>query len=543
MPVASGRWDGMWVGMARARCRIQRAALMTTATLAWAGLAPAQQPAEDFVRETTPLPVARHFHGAAVMGDYLYVIGGADAGQKAVLATQFARINGDASLGEWQTTRSLPSPRMYLANSTLVLNDTVYVVGGAGDPVANKYFDTAFVARPGPDGQLGEWTESPPFGRSAGTIAAVSTPGHIHAIGGLGSGAKQEAVVVANVWSSAVLPDGSLGPWTPGPSLPSALWYHNAAAAGGRVYVWGGLKLPRASAAGSLSTEVFSSPILGDGRLGPWKTEPQKLPRGFYSSTSGVVGPYLMAVSARYSGKDVSSDVWWTAIGGDGLAPWRLRPAPSLPHRLYHATAYDYRHGVIYVPGGRASMENKQPSPRTFALMLSPDARRAGEASWQQSERQHTQSVSAAFGDSMEAAARRTGVTSLAYLAENTLPPDAPPGFVTPRAAQNRTPGAMIKPMVLFFRSGGAKPSIEQESALRSVDFGKLAETTTFVWVDVEDMPQMAQQYGVFRVPTWLFFDTYQGLPAGRHTGVLTMPQLVEKVLAAKADQGIGAAY
>lgn len=454
----------------------------------------------------------------------------------------FAAIGDDGSLGTWQETTALPSPRMYVANSTLVLNDTVYILGGAAEPIADKYFNTALVSRPDAGGRLGAWIESPPFGNGAGTIAAVSTPGHIHAIGGLGANTKQESVVLNDTWTSAVLPDGTLGPWTAGPRLPTPLWYHNAAAAGGCVWVWGGLRQRRASAEGSLSPLVFSAPILGDGRLGEWRAEEQKLSRPFYSSTSGVVGPYLLAIGARYSGKDISSDVWWTAVGSTGLAPWRMKPAPALPHKIYHATAYDYRRGVIYVPGGRASMDNKQPSAKTYALMLSPEARRAGEQTWEQAQLRHSISLSEAFGDSMVSAARTTGVVSLAYLAENTLPSDAPKGFVTQRAAQQRAPGAMIKPMVLYFRSGSAKPSLDQETTLRSLDFEKLAETTTIVWIDVRDMPQMAQQHGVFRVPTWLFFDTAKGLPVTRHTGVLTMPELVDKVLKTKESQGIGVA-
>lgn len=502
-----------------------------------------QGAAADFVHETTPLPVARHFHGAAVMADKLYVFGGADAAQKPILGTVFAPINNDGSLGAWQATTPLPSPRMYVANSTLVLNDTVYVLGGAAEPLADKYFNTALVSRPDSSGQLGPWTESPPFGRGAGTIAAVSTPGHIHAIGGLGANSKQESVVLGDVWTSAVLPDGTLGPWTEGPRLPTPLWYHNAAAAGGRVWVWGGLRLRRVSVEGSLSPLVFSAPILGDGRLGEWHGEEQKLARPFYSSTSGVVGPYLLAIGARYSAQEISSDVWWSTVSGTGLTPWRMRPAPTLPHKIYHATAYDYRRGVIYVPGGRASMDNKQPSAKTFALVLSPEARRAGEQTWEQAELRHSISVSEAFGDSMVGAAGTTGVASLAYLAESTLPDDAPKGFVTQRAAQQRPPGATIKPMVLYFRSGAAKPSLDQEAALRSLDFEKLAESTTFVWIDVREMPQIAQQHGVFRVPTWLFFDTIKGLPVARHTGVLAMPELVDKTLETKRSQGVGAAY
>lgn len=500
------------------------AGLVATLSLASHSLG---QATADFVRETTALPVGRHFHGSAVLGNYLYVFGGADAEQDAVLKTHVAALDASGAVEVWRETTPLPGPRMYLANATLVLNDTVYLVGGSSAPLKGDLFNTVLSARPGPDGQLGAWRESPPFGEPAGKVAAVSTPGHIHAIGGLAdSAAKGESEarrnrVLSTVWSSAVLPDGSLGPWTAGPSLPVGLWYHSAAAAGGRVYVWGGLK--RASTVPeNISAEVYSAPILLDGRLGDWRREVQSLPRPFYNAPSGVVGPYLLSIAPRYGAEETTSDIWWTAVGGIGLAPWRTTTSATLTNRLFHPAAWDYRRGIIYIPGGRATKEDRTPSARTYALILSPEARRAGEESWERSEDQHTRSVSASISDNVGGA---TGAAALSYLSENSLPPEAPPGFQAPGVL---TSGAATsdKPIVLYFRHPGSRPTADQEAMLRSPEFTALARDHAFAWVDVEALPQLAQQHGVFRVPTWLFFDARRGLPLRRHTGVLSTAEL-----------------
>lgn len=500
------------------------------------------QGGRDFVRETTPLPQARHFHGSAVLGDYLYVFGGADGSQQPLLSTHFARINNDGSVSQWSDTTPLPHPRMYLANSTLVLNDTVYLLGGARDPLAEDYLNTVLIARPGADGRLSRWVESPPFGSGAGTIAAVTTPGHLHAIGGLGTSAQQKDVVLDEVWTCEVKADGMLGTWTAGPKLPVALWYHNAAAAGGRVWVWGGLRTPQPDPATSISAFVFSAPIRADGQLGTWRAEAQQLPRPFYSSTSGVVGPYLLAVAPRYGINSLSSDVWWSIVGADGLSPWRASVSESLTNRVYHPTAYDYRRGYIYVAGGRAAKTNKTPSNKTLALILSPEVRRAGEKSWQDAEQRHTMTVSQSVDEQLASRAASATGGSLSYLVAGELPPEAPTGFVTHQVAIEDQGQPETKPLVIYFRMGGAKPAMDQEAAMRSEEFRGLAQQATFVWIDVEQQPQMAQQHGVFRVPTWLFFDGQKGMKVGRHTGTLTLAELAHLVSMAGAQTPVAGA-
>lgn len=488
----------------------------------------AQPSGGDFVRETTSLPAARHFHGSAVLGNHLYVFGGADASQQPILATHMAALDATGAVESWRQTTPLPGPRMYLSQSTLVLDDTVYLVGGTSAPLKGQLYNTVLMARPQPDGTLGNWVESAPFGEPAGKVAAVSTPGHIHAIGGLadseakGEGESRRNRVLATVWTSKVQPDGTLGAWAPGPSLPVPLWYHSAAAAGGRVYVWGGLKRA-VVAAENASADVYSAPILLDGRLGEWRREAQSLPRGFYNAPSGVVGPYLITIAPRYDADGVSSDVWWTTVDAMGITPWRSTTSSTLTNRLFHPTAYDYRRGIIYVAGGRASKEDRTPSARTFAVLLSPEARRAGEEAWARAQSDHSQTVSASISGDLVGS---DGSSLLSYMADGRGSSGVPTGFVS-MAALETGPGLTdSKPIIFYFRHPRSRPTADQEALLRSDDFQTVARTHAFAWIDVDQAPQTAQQHGVFRVPTWLFFDPQQGTPLRRHTGVMTTAQL-----------------
>jgi hypothetical protein len=70
-------------------------------------------------------------HGAAVLGDYLYVFGGAKETLGWTDSTQVAPVYPDGSLGAWLETTPLPENRHYIANGTVTLNDVVYIAGGA----------------------------------------------------------------------------------------------------------------------------------------------------------------------------------------------------------------------------------------------------------------------------------------------------------------------------------------------------------------------------------------------------------------------------
>lgn len=88
---------------------------------------------DKIYKTTTPLQVPRQMYGTVVLGNYLYVIGGNIQGKGEdpegyVITVEKAHINPDGSLGQWEQTRPLPSNRSYIHNSTLALNDIVYIL-------------------------------------------------------------------------------------------------------------------------------------------------------------------------------------------------------------------------------------------------------------------------------------------------------------------------------------------------------------------------------------------------------------------------------
>lgn len=472
------------------------------------------KPKTDFIVLSTPLPQPRAFHGSAVLGGFLYVFGGtvtAGAIEKPSTTVLKAPILPNGNIGQWTPTTPMPQPRHYIGNSTLVINDTVYILGGAAGPLDDTLYRTAIYTRPGPDGTLEPWKESAPLGTPGlVTVTAVSTPGHVHTIGGKGPNNP-----VSEVWTNAVNPDGSISVSFPGPKLPRPLWFHSAGAVAGRVYIWGGL--PTAENTGP-SGEMLSAPILASGTLGPWRVETQKLKKPFFRGMASVAGPYLFTFCPSYGLVPANGDVWFCRVTASGPGQWMFRET-DIKSRIYSAAATDYRQGTIFVSGGRIRRA-KEMVTEVSMLRLSPEAREMAEQDWTTAQMAHADTVSAVSSE--------MGTPN--YAADAQLGPGAVAGFLP--YAKARTEAAKSgKPLVLYFNLDGVRPCKAQNELLADPKFRELAPAANFAWVDSKANPQLVQQLGVYRVPTWVFYDRAgaESQPS-RRVGVLN-PDDFSKIL------------
>ena len=85
------------------------------------------------------------------------------------------------------------------------------------------------------NGSLGVWTRGTPLPVPISNLAAIAPGGRIFAIGGWDGNGPLPSFSIADV-----VADGSLGPWSVGPSLPVPLYLQAAAASEKYVYVSGG---------------------------------------------------------------------------------------------------------------------------------------------------------------------------------------------------------------------------------------------------------------------------------------------------------------
>jgi N-acetylneuraminic acid mutarotase len=443
---------------------------------------------QDFFQKTTQLPVARQMYGSVVLGKHLYIIGGYRYEEGFSMHVEKAMIHNDGKLGAWEKTTSIPHNRSYIKNSTLVLNDIVYVVCGI-DRNSRREKNTILWSKPGAGGHLGAWQESPPYpGIGVNCVVACSTPGYIHVIGGNGP----DSVIYDHVWSAVVEQDGSISRWERGPSLPLPLWYHCGGVAAGHVWIWGGLSTKNSN---STNQNLFYAPILSSGKLGKWRKSDTILPSPFYSASSTVSGSYLLSFCPRYSGAVVSNDVWYANVTEKGVLKWEMMPT-RLPAKLYIGLATDYRRGHVYIPGGRIA-KGQEFDKNVYFIKLAA--------------KENTENSS----DSSDG--------SYSYQYQNRVQ-GAFPGFM-PYEKGRQISMTQRKPLILYLHTPYSRKAKEQASILSKFNPGQLSQKVIFSEIDISNYPQIAQQFGVFRVPSWVFFDAYGNKQADKF-GVMPLNKI-----------------
>jgi len=420
-------------------------------------------------------------YGTGVCGDFLYVIGGniqgkGDDPEGYVNTVEMARINPDGTLQNWIQTTPLPENRCYINNSTLVLNDIIYVVMGT-DGRRRVSSKTIFWTRPQNDGHLEPWRESLPCpGEGLAHVTAVATPGYINVIGGIDT----NKILHSEVWSAKIGPAGEILSWEKGYPMPGNLYFHCAGVAGGHVWVWGGLK----DRSLTLNGAIFKAPVLGNGRIGPWSTAKSTLPNPFYNAAVTVSGDYLLSFGPRYTSSMYSSDVWYSQVGPGGtLSKWIRIPTDISP-KLYIGAATDYRRNYVYIPGGRINQleDERSLDSRVFVMKLGG----GGAKTDSRAEPYHP-----AADDG-----------NLSYMKQQT-DKSLFRGFIPFSRAR-----FMDKPMALYVHTKRARKCQEQKAILDKIDTSPWSGRVIFTELDMRDFPQISQQYGVFMAPSWIFFDS-----------------------------------
>jgi hypothetical protein len=447
--------------------------------------------AQKLYKVSEPLPVPRQMYGTVILGDYLYVIGGniqgkGDDPEGYVTTVEMAHINQDGSIGNWERTTPLPTNRCYISNSTLALNDMVYIVmgtnGRSGSPTKTIYW-----TRPLANGHLEPWRESSSYpGPGLGFVTAISTPGYINVIGGKDT----SNVIHREVWSAKIGPDGSILGWEESHPIPIPLYFHCSAVAGGRVWVWGGIKDRQTVAR---NNQVFAAPILSSGKIGKFTSGGSTLPRAFYHAAVTVSGQYILTFCPKYTPSEYSNDIWYAKVNpSGGLSQWFKIPT-DISVKLYRGVATDYRRNYVYIPGGRINHEEDENSldGRVYYFKLAD------------SEDSGTRTETATYTTQHTPA---SGDEHLSYVQQSLQMTSAFPGFL-PFERVRHIDKFQNKPQVLYFYTDKAKRCLRQAQILQSFDANKYGGMVVFSEVKVKSFPQISQQYGVFRVPYWIFFD------------------------------------
>jgi N-acetylneuraminic acid mutarotase len=225
-------------------------------------------------------------------------------------------IAGDA---RWTHVAPLPRPRS--AHAVVVENNSIYVLGGPGTAVVDRF-----------DGKRWRRESSLPGGR-VNAPAAVSLAGKIYVIGGF-SGSSNAPLTTVRVYDTASRR------WSMAAPLPAPRGGHAAVVLDGKIHVVGG----------GNSESTIADHSVYDPVTGRW-SEAAPLPRPEGSAAAVLFAGRLFAIGGR-SGTSDYGDVFVYDPASDAWSN-----GPSIPPRGTAGAAV-FR-DAIYVFGGESQARSK----------------------------------------------------------------------------------------------------------------------------------------------------------------------------------------
>ena len=256
-------------------------------------------PKSDRWTRLAPMPTPRAYFAAAAVGGKIYAIGGVLQDASGARGLDTVEVY-DTRTGRWSA--AAPLPRVCLFCTATAVDEKIFVIGGqpgvdAGSEERVSVLDT----------RTGRWSEGPAMTTGRGLAGVALLEDRIWVAGG-----AHRSKAISSVESFGLVTNS----WRAEQGLP---WrgVGNAAAAGGRLYVFGGSDGTRADIA---SMAVYD----GD----HWRDAPP-MPTGRSSFASASDGTRIFAVGGS-PGRNLSYDT--LEIFDTGTGAWRTSgPSKQTP--------------------------------------------------------------------------------------------------------------------------------------------------------------------------------------------------------------------
>jgi hypothetical protein len=232
---------------------------------------------------------ARSRHATVTIGKFVYAIGGAGPG---VGNFERAEIDAQGKLGAFATAGTLAEPR--LGATATVIGNGLYLIGGAAnDGTVRTSVERATI---GPDGSVGTFElvagVQLEVGRASHTATVIGTS--LYVVGGLTTGGVGAGI--GSVERAAINPDGTLGPFAvvPNVTLRTDRGGHSAVLVGRELIVMGGL-----SGLTSLQT-IETAEISDTGDLGTFSASGSSLSNNRFGAATVIAHDELYLIGGGF---------------------------------------------------------------------------------------------------------------------------------------------------------------------------------------------------------------------------------------------------
>jgi hypothetical protein len=209
-------------------------------------------------QNTTSLNTAAQQSSSIEYNGYIYVIGGCGP-QTATNVVQYSKINTDGTLGTWQNATSLNQGRQVFGCA--FYNGYIYVIQGFFYSAASPVTDVEF-AKINSDGSIGNWESTTTFGPARFGNSSATYNGYIYNAGGTNWNGNYYSL--GDVQYSSINTDGTLNSWISSTSLEQPMTGFCMVQYDGYLITNGG------SLTNGASNEVACTRINSDGSIGNW---------------------------------------------------------------------------------------------------------------------------------------------------------------------------------------------------------------------------------------------------------------------------------
>jgi hypothetical protein len=233
-------------------------------------------------------------NATVIAGRFVYVVGGSPDGATALATVERAPILADGSLGAFAIVPNVQLVRARWDHAVAVIGDRLYVIGGATNAGASFVFlDSVESAQINTDGSLGTFVEVGHIDTPREAHGVIVTSSSLYVIGGDRTAGGFPAI--ATIERAPIFGDGTLGSFVSTGSLSAARQSFLKIAMGSGIVVAGGGGL-----AGD-ETSVEAATIGTDGMLGTFATIPNTT-IAVNSGAGLVAGDFVYAISGVRGG-------------------------------------------------------------------------------------------------------------------------------------------------------------------------------------------------------------------------------------------------